>query len=171
MRNKTRTDWWKDSVMGSLKAGWLDGRPWDGVPSKRLKALGHMLRKMDEQTQFNLPLMTIFAPWIQAKGQVKREPAQGVFVYLPACLEFDNQKDVDHTVAHELAHVVLGHGGNKPYTVAERNLPYSQQPWEVAANTLAAAWGFPTRKRGRSRYVKIIIAGADAVNKNSRGAE
>src|SRR5208337_4721657 len=73
------------------------------------------------------------------------------FVYLDDSLEANSQKEADFTVAHELAHIVLGHTVDvAPQN--EKNLPWEECPREDAANKLAESWGLPNpRPRFRGR--------------------
>ena len=80
----------------------------------------------------------------------------GVVVYLSPSLEFDSQRDVDHTVAHELAHIFLGHHLLDNAQMKEHAEKHQDRPAEKAADELAATWGFPRRKRGKSGFVKMV---------------
>jgi len=168
--NMNMFTWFDETVIGSVKDGWFANDELDGtMRSKRLRAFSQLLKGWckfesasgyeEDAVDFNsLPKMVIFAPQIQHAGFVtKRQfPSDSILVYLSPTLEFNSQRDVTHTVAHEIAHVVLGHYGvNLKY---DANLPYEKQPQEIAANALAAKWGFPTRKRGKTGFVRMIEA-------------
>src|ERR1700687_4067174 len=79
-----------------------------------------------------------------------------VFVYLSPFLEKKSQREVNYTVAHEFAHVALGHYkpgamGHPAGAVIER---HEDAPTEQDADRLTESWGFPCpkpakRKRGK----------------------
>ena len=155
--------WWDATVVASINAGWFDADfVRDKAVSKRLKALSNLhtkLWRLDKQIDFgSLPTVVIFAPTVREGGHVRPGilPTGALFMYLAPTLEFDSQPDVDHTVAHEFAHVVLGHCANSKHTVVD-GLPHEQQPRELEADALASEWGFPRRKRGMSGFAKIFL--------------
>jgi hypothetical protein len=154
-------DWWDATVTASVHAGWFKGDVIEGtLLSKRIKALGNLygkLAKLNDSIDFDsLPPTVIFAPPVDCGGYVKQAifPTGTVFMYLAPTLEFDSQRDVDFTVAHEFAHVVLGHYANLGDVPSE--LPHEKQPHEIAADALAAKWGFPKRKSGMSGFGKML---------------
>jgi hypothetical protein len=166
--------WFDDTVLASIKDGWFDADVLeDTVCSKRLEAFKQLLKGWqkfesasgytEDAVDFNtLPKMVILAPQIQHAGFVAQRqfPSDAILVYLAPTLEFCSQRDVTHTVAHEFAHVVLGHYRvNVKY---DADLPYEKQPQEIAANALAAKWGFPVRKRGKTGFAKMVEAAAEA---------
>jgi Zn-dependent peptidase ImmA (M78 family) len=61
-----------------------------------------------------------------------------IYIYLDPCLELQPQKNVEFTVAHEFAHVVLNHTDY---------LRTGEKEKEADADALAKAWGF-TRPTG-----------------------
>jgi hypothetical protein len=78
--------------------------------------------------------VTVFAPGAWRYGMVLKTVAEAI-VYLPAALE----EDVDFTVAHEFAHIVLGDFGA---VESEAAAPYFEQPTEHAADDLVRKWGY-----------------------------
>jgi len=110
-----------------------------------------------------MPTVTFFAPSINDAGRVMQTPPVGVVVYLAPTLEFNSQRDVDHTVAHELSHVSLSHHLLDNAQMKEHADMHEDRPAERAADELAAKWGFPRRKRGRSGFVRIVEMHADNI--------
>ena len=142
-----------DMLVKSRETGWWE----TAVTSKRWKAVTHVYKKLSVFNDYegvNIPEVTLFAPELDTMGSAasRHLPSDTAFIYLAPTLEFESQKDVDHTVAHELAHVILGdHIGG--YI---QGVPYNEQPKEIAAKQLAAEWGFPTRKRGTSGFSILV---------------
>ncbi len=148
-------DWFEQAVTGGIEAGWISREN----TKRRLNALRTAHEKMDPQSQAKLPpTMVIFAPGIHHGGQnMRREMATDlVFVYLSPILEFDWQVDVDFVVAHELAHVVLGHGNKRQLTPEEVGLPHELTTAEIAASDLVAKWRIPKRNPEESRSFRRI---------------
>lgn len=150
------SNWLDESILPSINARWLQRE--NGVlghEGKRSKALASVYKKAKEVLD-TLPGLTIFSPSVDHAGQVMRNPRSGtIFVYLSPTLEFNSQRDVNHVVAHELAHIVLGHHIATDKQTKECESRYEERPTEIAANTLAAEWGFPKRKRGKPKFVKV----------------
>lgn len=159
--------------MASIHAGWFSSDMIEGKSySKRLTALGHLYKKlMDVDLPESLRPIIIFAPPVQHAGHVKQgtPPTGFVFMYLAPTLEFDSQRDVDHIVAHEFAHVLLGHYANLQKSVVA-GLPHEKQPHEVAADALAAEWGFPRRERGMTGFAKLLNNPASKADEEKRRA-
>lgn len=167
-------NWFDDSVMASSRSGWLDRDKFahDGQ-SKRFKAIlrvwDRVSKRFPDENPFDtMPTVTFFAPFVDWAGRVMRTPPMGVVVYLAPSLEFDSQRDVDHTVAHELGHVSLGHHLLDNTQMKEHAEKHEDRPAEKAADEVAAKWGFPRRKRGKSGFVKIVERyAADIANHRS----
>lgn len=155
-------NWFDNSVTASIGSGWLDRNEFsDAGQSKRFKAILRVWERVsnrfpDENPFDTMPTVTFFAPSANWAGMVMRTQPIGVVVYLSPTLEFNSQRDVDHTVAHELAHVSLGHHQPNNVQMNEHAEKHEDRPAEKAADELAAKWGFPRRKRGKSRFVKMV---------------
>jgi hypothetical protein len=61
-------------------------------------------------------------------------------LYLSPLLELERPKDVERIIAHELAHLVLGHAGQSVAAVDAHHLQ------EDPADNLTNSWGFGRRK-------------------------
>jgi hypothetical protein len=155
-------NWFDNSVTESLRSGWLDRNEFAADwQSKRFKAILRVWEKVskrfpDENPFDTMPTITFFAPFLDHAGRVMRTPPMGLVVYLSPSLEFDSQRDVDHVVAHELAHVSLGHHLLDNAQMKEHAEKHEDRPAEKAAEELAAKWGFTKRKRGKSGFVKMV---------------
>ena len=150
----TQRDWFEQAVTDGLAAGWISRT----FTKRRLNALRTVQEKMDKKSQGSLPPMVIFAPSIYDGGQVMRRemPPDFAFVYLSPTLEFDWQVEVDFIVAHELSHVVLGHGRQRQRTHEEVGLPHESTAAEIAASELVAKWRIPKWERNESRFLKLL---------------
>jgi hypothetical protein len=139
-------DWFEQAVTGGLDDGWISKT----FTKKRMDALREVHKKMGKETQEALPPLVIFAPSIYDAGQTMRReiPTDFAFVYLSPTLEEELYVDVYFAVAHEFAHVVLGHGRKRQRTDIEVEVD------ENAASDLAVKWGFLRRERKESRFVK-----------------
>lgn len=112
------------SIAASIKGGYIIMRDKRFMAARRVERHVRHLKK--------LPLITIYAPYADATTMNTRQ-ARPVLIRLGVELEQRPQWYVNAVVAHELAHVVLGHmnyGG----------LPESAI--EPTADALAAHWGF-----------------------------
>jgi hypothetical protein len=112
---------------------------------KRMEAIFQFWKKMfhnEGDKAFDLPDVTFLAPPLAYQGWAKKLDARQ-YVYLPATLEFESLARVTHTVAHEIAHVVLGHCREGALDVTAQNQEWEDRPHEIAADALAAEWGFP----------------------------
>lgn len=158
MAKQDQVSWWKESVMRSFKHGCL-------VPGKRFDALcavwravGHLDSvakiefgdsKDDPDTYFSkLDSVTIWAPPLNMLGMAYINKMSGSSVYLCPMLEFAKPAAVRHTVAHELAHVYLGHHsglGIRANANAD-DKPHDEQQNEIDADALALLWGFKRPK-------------------------
>lgn len=91
---------------------------------------------------------------VQYAGSTSYQHAlKGVVVYLAPTLELDSQRVVDYTIAHELAHVFLGHHRlDNTALQLQLSVPqYEDRPVEIAADALALKWGFQ-KPEGAVRY-------------------
>lgn len=151
--------WFDNSVIASIKSGWTQ-ITFVGRREKRFDAITRVWQKVSERFPENnpfdtMPTVTFFAPSLNIYGEVMQAQPDGVFVYLSPILECESQRDVDFTVAHELAHVALGHYDEKNIHDAS-HLPHEEQPHEIAADATAEEWGFPRRKQGKKVFVKMM---------------
>ncbi len=142
----------KQSLTPSFEGGWLH-RDSD----KRILAVEQVYAQGGEALD-RMPQVTIFAPPINHAGHALRIPTN-CMVYLSPTLEFEQQWKVNFTVAHEFAHVVLGHhrAGNRQMKIkADR---HADRPAEKAADDLAESWGFrkpgPRAKDGLDQMLEI----------------
>lgn len=104
-------------------------------------ALNTLSYRMPVRTMRKLPPVRVFAPGVGCLGEVLSLPCDGeILLYLDPCLEKKTQRAVNYVVAHEFAHVVLGHYGNFEH-VRKPGL-HREQPEEVAADALVVSWGY-----------------------------
>jgi uncharacterized protein YjaZ len=104
-----KLDAWEDFRYTYVETGWFNPH--------RQKTLEAMHRFYEKVSQSDLDKLEehsviVFAPSPAYLGQVMPGPVAFdavVFVYLAPGLEKKNQAEVDFTVAHEFAHVLLGH--------------------------------------------------------------
>jgi hypothetical protein len=107
---------------------------------KTCDALMRLARKMPIKTMKKIPPVRVYAPG-SVLGEVLALPCNGeILLYLDPCLEKMTQCAVNYVVAHEFAHVVLGHYGNFEH-VRKPGL-HREQPEEVAADALVVSWGY-----------------------------
>jgi hypothetical protein len=155
--NPKYKSWLEESFVWSLKNGWFDGTGHKHI-SKRHRALNAVYLKtsrLDPNPLQDFPLVAFFAPNFGVYGSAcNRVLENRALVYLAPTLEFETQASVNHTVAHEMAHVLLGH--TKTGNGYIENVDYEKQPIEIAANKLAAEWGFPRRQCGKSALTKLV---------------
>lgn len=137
------TDWFQESVQPSMKDGWL-------TPGKRLEAVMQVWSKMlrsEEEWELSLPTVTFFAPDLVTVGWAMHRFPTGNVIYLSPTLEMESLPEVMHTVAHELAHVALGHTKHE-ILAGQCAAKWEDRAHEKDADALAAKWGFPHRKKG-----------------------
>lgn len=111
---------------------YIDDRLMDRDERPRtLKALQTACERIPEDVWAHMPCCTIFAPPAWYYACVQLMPA--VIIYFAPVLEQLPQRRVDFTVAHQFAHLVLGHRG----MLEQRIDP------EREADKLAISWGYP----------------------------
>lgn len=120
-------NWFDDSLLASAKRKWV-------TEGKRCQALELLYRTIPDVLD-QTPRTAIFAPDADAGGLYTDAPFAGVMVYLSPELELESQEQVNFTVAHEFAHLVLKH------SALCWNRKQSQDD-EQAADGLAREWGF-----------------------------
>jgi hypothetical protein len=118
-------NWFNESLMSSVKLKWV-------TEGKRCRALELLYRTISDVLD-QTPRTAIFAP--EPGGLCTGVPLADVMVYLSPDLEIESQEQVDFTVAHEFAHVVLKHS---PLCWD----PEQSKKNEQTADGLARAWGF-----------------------------
>jgi hypothetical protein len=146
--------WWDEVVCGSLAGAWMSHG------TQRYQAISRVYDRLKKKG-FNFesfPPMIIFAPDYETMGETlgRTFPSKLVLVYLSPMLEFEPKWDVDFTVAHEFAHVLLDGGKLRLWTAEEMALPYRLRREEVAADTKALEWGFRQRKRGHPAFIRLL---------------
>ena len=89
---------------------------------------------------------TVFAPSVNTLGLPDRwfhpggPERTGYRIYLSPRLERKSQARVNSVVAHEFAHVILGHDGDS-FPVGKVPKKYKDLPAEKAADALIESWG------------------------------
>src|ERR1019366_1110600 len=84
---------------------WMLGRP------RTADALGILVQGLPARVVRKLPPIRVFAP-APVWGEVLRLPCSGqVLLYLSSDLELLPQRCVNYVLAHEFAHIALGHYG------------------------------------------------------------
>ena len=160
-------NWWDNNIQASLKAGALRlGKRFDGV----INFYKVMTRwdgddKSNEEILVALPKTLIWTPALPHAGQVFRPNMAAGFdaiMYLSPSLEFESQAFINHTVAHEFAHVHLGHHvGEGSIQLAKAGIKHGDQQHEREADALAAEWRF---KRVKDTWMsRTMIAFAKSI--------
>jgi hypothetical protein len=141
---------WFDFRYQYIETGWFD---YDR--HKTIEAMRMLAKVIPDDVLDNLPPLWVFAPTVAKLGEVHpfgpgRDP---VFVYLSPLLEKKSQREVNYVVAHEFAHVALGH-----YKPGATVLPagavierHEDAPTEQDTDRLAESWGFPRPKRAKRK--------------------
>ncbi len=108
--------------------------------------------------QAALPPIIIFSPGLAVGGvKLRREILFGyTFVYLSPTLEKEHCINAIWAVAHELAHLVLGHGHYRLRNQAEVAAD------ENAASDLADTW-VPKQNPGNSLFGRLLNKGEEAL--------
>jgi|SRR5271163_1208635 len=141
------TSWFNLNIMPSIKGGYLH-------KGKRYDAVFAFWKKMGEfeEELAALPAVTIWAPPLGTLGFTSSHQIQGTVIYLSPLLEMEKMPFVVHTVAHEFAHVALGHHVEGALTNEDFALNHAQRPHEIAANALALKWGFPPKDKDKLAF-------------------
>jgi hypothetical protein len=142
-------DWFEQSVMESIREGWLVG------DCKRCTAVPLVVNAMGWDVYNTLPIVTIYTPSFNHYRCVQRTTPTGVLMYLSPMLELESQAKVNFTVAHEFAHIALGHHLPDNQQMTEQAERHEDRPAERAADALAMSWGF---KRKRSQMLRVLKA-------------
>src|ERR1700751_718769 len=140
-------DWYERAITDGVEQGWIDR----SRSAKRLNGLEEIHTKMPREMQAALPPLIIFSPSLDTAGVVLRRelPPGFAFMYLSPTLEYEFAIDATWTIAHEFAHVVLGHGHYRPRNQAQRDAD------EKAASDLADKW-VPKHKPEPIRFLKPL---------------
>jgi len=139
---------WEEFLYQYIETGWFDfeDRP------KTMKAMRRVWESVPAEVWDEMPSLIVFAPCPWKFGEVLPfggHPAEeAAFIYLSPALESQRQARVDFTVAHEFAHVVLGH--HRPdskdvlLTTAQsaKITEHHEAPAEIKADALTESWGF-----------------------------
>jgi hypothetical protein len=121
-------------------------------PLKRWSNCLNALRKMPGT---NLPPLVVFAPSAAKLGEVKPFGlGDRLLLYLSPRLEAKPQSEVDFTVAHESAHILLGHQRPGATTAPPDVQSHEDAPSEQNADRLAESWGFARPSVGRRERKK-----------------
>lgn len=111
---------------------------------KTIEAMRKVSKRLPDAVLDELPAFVVFAPSPRLLGELKPFGlGDRLFLYLSPRLEKMSQKEVDFTVAHEFAHIVLGH--YKQGITMTPGAPvksHEEVPAEIATDKLAESWGF-----------------------------
>ena len=147
-------DWYEQAITYGVEQGWIDR----SGSTKRLNGFEEVRQKMPKEMQAVLPPLIIFSPHLYAGGATLRReiPLSYAFVYLSPALEKELCINATWAVAHELAHVVLGHGYYRLRNKAQVDAD------EKAASDLADTW-VPKHNPENSRFLKLLSKGEEAI--------
>ena len=131
---------WLDFRYQYVETGWFD---YDR--HKTIEAMRKLSERIPDDVLDNLPSLIVFAPSAAKLGEMKPFGlGDRLFVYLAPRLEKKSQREVDFTVAHEFAHIALGHykpgATSHPHGAIVQN--HEDAPSEHDADELAQSWGF-----------------------------
>ena len=134
---------WQEFAYAYIDSGWFDDDR-----TRTLDAMRTLCERMPKEAKDELPPgIIVFAPSSNVYGEAKPlytpegPERHDHFIYLAPRLERRPQESVDATVAHEFAHVLLGHG-----EVIDPDDPLKQ---EREADLLIQKWGYaPTNSCG-----------------------
>lgn len=142
-------DSWEDFCYRYIDLSWFDGDR-----CKTLAAMKKLWERVPQDDLDKLPgFLIVFAPAISNLGEAfplslfgPEEAPRGALIYLSPLLEEMSQEEVDSTVAHEFAHLVLGcyrpdYTRNIRPVGAELKTP-GDLPSERDADALISSWGF-----------------------------
>jgi hypothetical protein len=128
---------------------------WDDGQVKMLIALKKAAEQIPDSVLRNLPPVRIFTPvradsgvtlMVESTGQIFSPAVPLTLLYLSPFLELYSQAEIEFTVAHEIAHIALGHLWSINSTRESgtfKDATYEDAPAEIAADKLAESWGFP----------------------------
>jgi hypothetical protein len=151
---------WEDFCYRFIDRSWFDyGR------AKTLAATQKLWERVPQDDLDKLPGdVIVFAPATHNLGEVfplslggeGDEQTRGALVYLSPQLERKSQAEVDSTVAHEFARVVLGcHRSDYARNIFPQSVEFKAQgdvPSEQDADALISHWGYkPAYKSDRKK--------------------
>lgn len=145
---------WLEFRYQFIETGWFD---YDR--HKTIEAMQQICERVPQEVIDDLPPLTLFAPSAALFGRVfPFGGGNALFVYLAPNLERKSQREVDFTVAHEFAHVVLGHYKSDATIIPADAVVRSRGdvPSEKEANRLAESWGFPKAERNPRRHRQMV---------------
>jgi hypothetical protein len=131
---------WLDFRYRYVETGWFD---YDRY--KTIEAMRKLSERIPEDVLDSLPPLTVFAPSRALLGRVlPYGTGDSIFIYLSPRLESKSPAEVDFTVAHEFAHVALGHykPGASKHPCGAVVQKHGDAPSEQDSNRLAESWGF-----------------------------
>jgi hypothetical protein len=143
---------WFDFRYQYIETGWFD---YDRY--KTIEAMQKLSKRLPDDVRDSLPPLVVFAPSAAKLGEVKPFGlGDRLLLYLSPRLEAKPQSEVDFTVAHEFAHVSLGHHRPDGTTVPSDAIVHSHEdvPSEQETDRLAESWGFALPKIGRRQRKK-----------------
>lgn len=118
---------------------------WNGR-AKTMEAMSCFWHAASKSGEDELPQpLYIFAPSPGISGEAIRWAAcetRGVIMYLAPNLEDMVQDDVNSIVAHEFAHVLLGHRWAERQGSSVSESRHEDEPYEIEADKLVEKWGF-----------------------------
>jgi hypothetical protein len=117
---------------------------------KTFKALKRFWKAASQEEIDRLPMLIIYAPSRAIHGEafplvINSFEISTFFIYFGPILERKLQREVNSTVAHELAHALLRHGAvGSPRIDSSQSPPsrHADTPAEVEADKLVEKWGF-----------------------------
>jgi hypothetical protein len=136
---ETSSEKWSFFAYEYIQTGWFD---YDR--EKTITAMRKLAEQIPQEVLDDLPPFVVFAPSASKLGELKPFSLAGrMFLYLAPSLEKKPQRDVDFTVAHEFAHIVLGH--YKPgasAVIPGEARKHEDVPSEKDADQMVESWGF-----------------------------
>jgi hypothetical protein len=135
---------WEEFVSQYIEGGWFDFED----RTKTTKAMQLFWERVPVRWLNRLPQAIVFAPSPHKWGEsfpwfspVSTKESLGAFIYLSPELESLSQQKVNSTVAHEFAHIMLGHHDSSATDGDESK--------ESEADLLISKWGYrPTNSCG-----------------------
>jgi len=146
---------------------------------KRFSAIRAFARKIDDREDggqiFARIRVLIWAPPLMLHGEAisiyHRFRGLGRhLVYLSPLLELEKQNFVNQVVAHEFAHIYLGHLDGKGVVKTEAMHgagSLTEMRRELEADTIASDWGFH-RPKGVGRSQQLVVEYGDSLGKRER---
>jgi hypothetical protein len=130
---------WIDFRYQYIETGWFD---YDR--SQTIEAMQKLAELIPDDVLESLPPLVVFAPSAAKLGEVKPFGlGDRLLIYLSPRLEALAQEEVDFTVAHEFAHVALGHYKSVVGTIPHDAVweKHEDAPTERDTDHLIESWG------------------------------